>query len=77
MNTVTLIGRLTTDPTSRTVQIESGERTVTTLALAVPPSGVGTAIPATSTSRFGAAPPRRAPAISPRVAKSASSDAWI
>lgn len=37
MNTVTLIGRLTTDPTSRTVPIEGGERTVTTLALAVAP----------------------------------------
>ena len=37
MNTVNLIGRLTTDPTSRTVNTEAGERTVTTLALAVPP----------------------------------------
>ncbi len=37
MNTVILIGRLTTDPTSRTVQVEAGERTVTTLALAVAP----------------------------------------
>jgi single-strand DNA-binding protein len=37
MNTITLIGRLTTDPASRTVQTEAGERTVTTLALAVPP----------------------------------------
>ncbi len=37
MNTITLIGRLTTDPTSRTVQVEAGERTVATLALAVAP----------------------------------------
>lgn len=37
MNTVTLIGRLTTDPLSRTVQLETGERTLTTLALAVVP----------------------------------------
>lgn len=37
MNSVQLIGRLTTDPSSRTVTTEAGERTVTTLALAVPP----------------------------------------
>ena len=37
MNTVQLIGRLTTDPSARTVTTEAGERTVTTLALAVPP----------------------------------------
>jgi len=37
MNSVNLIGRLTTDPASRSVTTEAGERTVTTLALAVPP----------------------------------------
>ena len=37
MNSVQLIGRLTTDPSSRTVTTETGERTVATLALAVPP----------------------------------------
>lgn len=37
MNTITVIGRLTADPGSRTVACESGARTATTLALAVPP----------------------------------------
>lgn len=37
MNNVTLIGRLTADPASRTSATASGERTVTTLAIAVPP----------------------------------------
>ena len=37
MNSFQLIGRLTTDPCSRTVTTEAGERTVATLALAVPP----------------------------------------
>ncbi len=36
MNSVHLIGRLTTDPTSRSITTEAGERTVTKLALAVP-----------------------------------------
>jgi single-strand DNA-binding protein len=37
MNTVNLIGRLTTDPSSRTVTTPTGPRTVTNLAVAVPP----------------------------------------
>ena len=37
MNSITIIGRLTTEPASRSVQTETGERTVTTLAVAIPP----------------------------------------
>ncbi|MGH9119312.1 MAG: single-stranded DNA-binding protein [Acidimicrobiales bacterium] len=36
MNTVMLIGRLTTDPSRRTVSTATGDRTVSTLAIAVP-----------------------------------------
>src|SRR5436853_175817 len=36
MNSVNLIGRLTADPTCRTVQTTTGQRTVAVLALAVP-----------------------------------------
>jgi single-strand DNA-binding protein len=37
MNSVNLIGRLTIDPSSRIVTTPTGQRTVTTLAVAVPP----------------------------------------
>ena len=39
MNVITLVGRLTTDPDTRTVTVAGDERTVTTLALAVPAAG--------------------------------------
>ncbi len=37
MNTITVIGRLTTAPLTRSVASDAGPRTVSTLALAVPP----------------------------------------
>lgn len=37
MNTITVIGRLTTAPLTRSVACDTGPRTVATLALAVPP----------------------------------------
>lgn len=37
MNNVAVIGRLTADPTSRTVDCQGGPRTVANFALAVPP----------------------------------------
>ena len=39
MNAISVIGRLTADPRSRSVACDSGPRTVTMLALAVPPEG--------------------------------------
>ncbi|MGH9008676.1 MAG: single-stranded DNA-binding protein [Acidimicrobiia bacterium] len=39
MNVVSLVGRLTADPDSRTVAVDGTERTTTTLGLAITPAG--------------------------------------
>lgn len=62
MNSVQLIGRLTTEPSSRTVTTETGERTDATLGLAVPPERGRDGERATSTWRCGGRRPTPAPA---------------